>query len=196
MLDIDKEFLEPKRSLATTNEEMFMLLALSASSNSKDPSTQVGACCVSEDGKVLSIGRNCVPPLWDEDEFPWGTKKEYGIKNNKYPYIIHAEMDGTTNYKGSLSDFKNGTLYVTLFPCTNCSKLIASLGIKRLVYLNARKDCEDFICSSILLNRSNIECVDFRELYENPIEKVELDMNADEKGNVKIMRYGKPLRIA
>ena len=62
--------------------------------------------------------------------------------------------------------------------------------------MNARKDCDDFICSNVLLNRSNVECVDFRELYENPIEKVELDIDADEKSNVKIMRYRKPLSNA
>ena len=189
MFDIDKECLEQKRSEATTKEEMYMLLALSAASNSKDPSTQVGACYVSEDGQVLSVGCNSVPPLWDENEFPWGTKEEYGMKNNKYTYIIHAEMNGSMNYRGSLKDFENGTLYVTLFPCTNCAKLIASLKIKKLVYLNARVN-DDYECANILLSRSNIECIDFRSEY-NTVKKLELDVDANEKNNIKIMRYRK-----
>lgn len=187
MFDIDKEFIEPKRVEATTNEEMYMLLALSAASNSKDPSTQVGACYVSRDGKVLSVGCNQVPPLWNEDEFPWGTKEEYGAKNNKYTYIIHAEMAGISNSSGLINDYKDATLYVTLFPCTSCAKLIASFGIKKIVYLNARTDCDDYIYSSILLSKSNIECVDFKKLNTS-FHKVELNMNEDEKNNIKIKR--------
>ena len=189
MFDIDKECIEEKRENTTTKEEMYMLLALSAASNSKDPSTQVGACYVSADGKVISVGCNSVPPLWDEDNFPWGTKEEYGMKNNKYTYIIHAEMAGATNCKCSLKDFENGTLYVTLFPCTNCAKLIASLGIKRVVYLNARIN-KDFECANILLNKSNIECIDFKSEY-NSVKECKLDMDADEKNNIKIIKYSK-----
>lgn len=184
--DIDRECLEEKRKETTTKEEIYMMCALSAASNSKDPSTQVGACYVSKEGKLLSIGCNQVPPLWNEDEFPWGTKEEYGMKNNKYTYVIHAEMSAATNYTGSINEFKDSTLYVTLFPCTNCAKLIASLGVKKVVYLNARKNCDDFICASILLNKSNVECVDFKKLYN--LDNIELDFTENEKNNVKIKR--------
>ncbi len=192
MFDIDEEFLEHKRETATTIDEMYMLCALSAASNSLDPSTQVGACYVSETGKLISIGCNKVPPHWNIDRFPWGTKREYGLKNNKYTYIIHAEMDGVANSASAIKDFANSTLYVTLFPCTNCAKLIASLGVKRVVYLNSRMN-EDFECANILLSKSNVEVVDFKTLNNNLIQKFELDMNEDEKNNIKINRLKKTL---
>lgn len=183
--DIDKEYLEPKREIATSIEESYMLHALAAASNSKDPSTQVGACYVSEDGRLLSVGCNHAPKNWNEDEYPWGTKPEYGLKNNKYTYVIHAEMAGMGNYSGPVKDFKNSTLYVTLFPCTNCSKLISELGVKRLVYLNARKN-EDYVYSCILLNRAGVELIDFKEVYPN-LHGVELDLKEDEKNNIRIL---------
>lgn len=187
MYDIDKECLEYKRVLSTNKDEMYMLMAMSAATNSKDPATQVGACYVSADGDLLSVGCNGTPNYWDENEFPWGTKKEYGMKNLKYTYVIHAEMDGATNYRGSLKDFEGGTLYMTLFPCTNCAKLISSLKIKKLVYLNAREDCEDFICANILLKKSHVECVKFIDVVDK-LQSVEFDTNGDEKTSIKIKK--------
>lgn len=192
--DIDKEYLEPKRKEFTTIEETYMLHALVAASNSKDPSTQVGACYVSEDGRLLSVGCNHAPRNWNEDEYPWGTKEEYGAKNNKYTYVIHAEMAGMGNYMGSVKDFKNSTLYVTLFPCTNCAKLISELGVKRIVYLNARKNVDEFIYSSILLNRAGIECIDFHE-HCNNLEKVELDLTQNEKSNIHIVKKSDAIKL-
>ena len=191
IIDIDKKYLEPKRSNTTRNEEIYMLLALAAASGSKDPATQVGACYVSEDGKVLSVGCNIAP--WNDDDFPWGKNKEHGIINTKYPYVIHAELSAASNYNGSVKDFKNGTLYVTLFPCTNCAKIIASLGIKKLVYLNVRDNCDEYYCASILLRRSNVKCINFKTMFDNPIQSMEFDMNANEKENIKIIRKQKVL---
>ena len=168
-----------------SKEEMYMLLAMSVASNSKDPSTQVGACYVSCDGKVLSVGCNCIPDLWNKIDFPWESDKELELKNTKYPYIIHAEMSAMSNYKGQIKDFENGTLYVNLFPCVNCAKLITSLKIKKVVYLNARENCEDFECANILFENSGIECIKFESLVSN----VTFDMNGDEKSFVKIKKY-------
>ena len=187
MFEIDKECLEPKRYLTTTKDEMYMLIAMAAATNSKDPATQVGSCYVGADGNLLSVGCNGAPNFWDEDEFPWGTKKEYGMKNLKYTYVIHAEMNGAHNYRGSLKDFEGGTLYMTLFPCTNCAKLISSLKIKKLVYLNAREDSDDFVCASILLQRSHVECVRFIDTVEK-LKSVEFDTDGDEKSSIKIKK--------
>lgn len=176
MLDLNK---------VLSKEEMYMLLAMSAATNSKDPSTQVGACYVSCDGKVLSVGCNKAPDLWNENNFPWGSNKELGIKNTKYPYVIHAEMAAMSNYKGQLKDFENGTLYINLFPCINCAKLIVSLKIKKVVYLNARENCEDFECANILFENSGVECIKFENLVKQ-INNVTFDMNGDEKSCIKI----------
>lgn len=186
MFKLDDEFIKSGRSEFLTKEEVYMLHAMTAALNSEDPSTQVGVCYVSEDGKVLSVGCNSIPPYWSSP-FPWGSDEKNGIKNTKYPYVIHAEMEGMTNYKGSVDNFKDGTLYVTLFPCTNCAKLIASLKIKRLVYLNAREDGDDYECANILFEKSGIECVKFIDVV-NSVKSVELDTDGDEKSFVKIRK--------
>ena len=186
--ELNEDFLEPKREVFVSQEELYMLHAMTAASNSKDPSTQVGACYVGQDGRILSIGCNQVPRNWDEDFFPWGTKKEYGMQNNKYTYVVHAEMGGSLNYGGSLKDFEGSTLYVTLFPCSNCAKVIATLGVKKVVYLNARTDNEDYICSRTLLNYCGIECISFRELDNNSLEFVQLDVNKDEKNFISMKK--------
>ena len=186
MFNLNEEFIEPGRSDCVTKEEMHMLLAMASAASSEDPSTQVGACYVSEDGNVLSIGCNSIPPLW-ESKFPWGSKEQYGLKNTKYPYVIHAEMNGAANYRGSIKDFEGGTLYITLFPCTNCAKVISSLKIKKLVYLNAREDCEDYEYANILLKNCNIECIRFIDLIDS-VKSVELDTDGDEKSYIKIKK--------
>lgn len=186
MFEINDEFIKPGRRDFLTKEDTYMLHAMAAALNSEDPSTQVGACYVSEDGNVLSVGCNSIPPYWSSP-FPWGSDEKNGIKNTKYPYVIHAEMEGMTNYKGSVDNFKDGTLYVTLFPCTNCAKLIASLKIKKLVYLNARENCDDYECAKILLNESNVECVKFIDIVDS-VKGVELDTDGDEKSFVKIRK--------
>ena len=186
--EIDNECIEPKRDIYTTLEETYMAIALAAKLNSKDPSTQVGVCYVAENGRVLSVGCNQVPNGWDEDKFPWGTKPEYSFKNNKYTYIIHAEMAGMTSSYASVNDFHNSTIYTTLFPCTNCAKLIASLGVKRVVYLHARTNCDDYVSSRILLNNANVECVDFKELTGNQLEGIDIDFNENEKNVTRIRK--------
>ena len=190
MFKIDKEFLEPKREVSTNLDEMFMAIAYAAASNSVDPSTQVGSCYVSKDNKVLSVGRNGAPSGWDEDEFPWGTKKEYGIKNMKYTYVEHAEMNGLTNYVGSKREFEGGTIYVTLFPCTQCAKLIASLGVKKVRYDEARENCDDYECACILLDKAGIEYIRFSELTNNNADGIDISFSVGEKEGIKIRKRG------
>ena len=189
MFSIDEECLEPKRDNPITDDIAYMAQAFAVSMRSYDPSTQVGSCYVDEDGKLLSVGCNQVPPGWDIDRFPWGTKEEYGTKNSKYTYIIHSEVAASHNYDGSLKNFRGGTLYVTLFPCTNCAKEIALLGIKRVVYLNARENCDDFEYANILLQEVGVECVRFRDIVDS-IEGIEIDFTADEKNVIKIRKRG------
>ena len=189
MFSVDEECLEPKREDTVTSDVAFMAQAFAVSMRSYDPSTQVGSCYVDKEGKLLSVGCNQVPPGWDVDRFPWGTKKEYGKKNLKYTYIVHSEVVASHNYNGSLKDFKGGTLYVTLFPCTNCAKEIALLGIKRVIYLNARTDCEDYECANILLQEVGVECVRFSDLVGS-IDGIGIDFTADEKNVIKIKKRG------
>jgi dCMP deaminase len=97
---------------------------------SKDPSTQVGACIVSEDNKILSMGYNGFPCGCSDDEFPWDREGEE--LDTKYPYVTHGELNAILNYRGG--SLENTKLYVSLFPCNECAKAIIQAGIKTVVY--------------------------------------------------------------
>lgn len=113
-------------------DEYFMGVALLASQRSKDPSTQVGACLVDTQNRILSTGYNGFPQGCSDDDFPWNRDDNDG--ENKYPYVVHAELNAILNTRGkSLQDSK---LYVALFPCNECAKAIIQAGIKEVVYLS------------------------------------------------------------
>ena len=139
-------------------EQYFMGVALLSSKRSKDPATQVGACIVNEDKKIIGIGYNGFPIGISDDEFPWG-KNDSNPLNNKYPYVVHAEPNAILN---STSSLKGSTLYVTLFPCNECTKLIIQSGIKHIVYLNNKyKDTDSIIASRKMLDAAG---VDYRQM--------------------------------
>lgn len=97
---------------------------------SKDPNTQVGACIVSKDNKILSMGYNGLPRGCSDDEFPWC--REGDPLDNKYMYTAHSELNAILNYRGG--SLENAKLYVTLFPCNECAKAIIQAGITTVVY--------------------------------------------------------------
>ena len=113
-------------------DEYFMGIALLSAKRSKDPSTQVGACIVDEDNKVVSIGYNGMPRQLDESKLTW--EKGEGL-NSKYLYVCHAEFNAILNIRNG-SSLKGCTLYVTLFPCNECAKAIIQTGIKKIIYLS------------------------------------------------------------
>lgn len=112
-------------------DEYFMGVALLSSLRSKDPVTKVGACIVNADKRIIGIGYNGFPVGCSDEEFPWG-KTDADILNTKYPYVVHAEPNAILN---STSSLKGATMYVTLFPCNECAKLIIQSGIKKVVYM-------------------------------------------------------------
>jgi dCMP deaminase len=76
------------------------------------------------------MGYNGLPNGCSDDEFPWAREGE--SYDTKYFYVTHAEMNAILNYRGgSLEGCK---LYVTLFPCNECTKAIIQCGIKTVVY--------------------------------------------------------------
>ena len=110
-----------------------MGVAVLSGKRSKDPSTQVGACIVSEDNKILSMGYNGFPMGCSDDEFPWGRENEEDDPyNTKYFYSAHSELNAILNYRGG--SLEGSKLYVTLFPCNECAKAIIQAGIKTVVY--------------------------------------------------------------
>lgn len=111
-------------------DEYFMGMAKLSSLRSKDPNTKVGACIVDSDHKVVSNGYNGMPRGIDETKISW--EKGEGL-NSKYLYVCHAEFNAILNTRNG-SALKGCTLYVTLFPCNECTKAIIQSGIKEVVY--------------------------------------------------------------
>ena len=76
-------------------DEYFMGVAMLTGMRSKDPNTQVGACIVSADHKILSMGYNGLPRGCSDDEFPWG--REGAPLENKYLFTTHSELNAILN---------------------------------------------------------------------------------------------------
>ena len=112
-----------KRSDYISWDEYFMGVAHLSGMRSKDPNTQVGACIVSPDNKILSMGYNGFPKGCSDDEFPWERENDNDRNLTKYPFVTHRG--------GSLEGTK---LYVSLFPCNECAKAIIQAGIRTVVY--------------------------------------------------------------
>lgn len=119
-----------KREDYITWDEYFMGVAMLSGMRSKDPSTQVGACIVSGDNKILSMGYNGFPNGCSDDEFPWDREGE--DLDIKYLYSTHSELNAILNYRGG--SLENAKLYVSLFPCNECAKAIIQSGIKTIIY--------------------------------------------------------------
>lgn len=112
-------------------DEYFMGIAQLSGMRSKDPHTQVGACIVSSDNKILSMGYNGFPTGCSDEEFPWDREGEQ-LLETKYPFVTHGEMNAILNYRGG--SLEGTKLYVSLFPCNECTKAIIQAGIKTIVY--------------------------------------------------------------
>ena len=116
-------------------DEYFMAVAKLAGMRSKDPNTQVGACIVSEDNKILSMGYNGFPRGCSDDEFPWAREGE--MLDTKYVYTVHSELNAILNFRGG--SLEGAKLYVSLFPCNECAKAIIQSGIRTVIY-----DCDKY----------------------------------------------------
>lgn len=131
----------------------FMGIAQLSSKRSKDPKTQVGACIVSPDNKIVGIGYNGFPKGISDDIFPW--KDQGDFLETKYPYVVHAEANAILNASQNLEDCK---LFVTLFPCNECTKLIIQSGIKELIYVSNKDEGKDFqIASRKMLEKAQVK---------------------------------------
>lgn len=109
-----------------------MGIALLSALRSKDPNTQVGACIVGKNNKIVGIGYNGFPVGCNDDDFPWERTADK-MNDTKYPYVVHAEANAILN---STKDLHGARLYVGLFPCNECAKLIIQSGITEIIYLS------------------------------------------------------------
>lgn len=119
---------------ATLNwDEYFMLQAMMASLRSKDPNTKVGCVFVDDDNHQVSMGYNGFVAGVNEADLPWGKVSTVPFEYQKYAYVVHSEANAILHAKTSL---RGTRLYVTLFPCHDCAKMIATSGIKEVIYLS------------------------------------------------------------
>ena len=136
-------------------DEYFMGVALLSEMRSKDPGTQVGACIVSQDNKILSMGYNGFPKGCDDDDFPWARTAETA-NETKYPFVTHAELNAILNYRGG--SLEGAKIYVALFPCNECAKAIIQSGIKELIYLSDKyHDTHASIASRRMFNMTGVK---------------------------------------
>ncbi|XP_029082276.1 deoxycytidylate deaminase isoform X1 [Monodon monoceros] len=113
--------------------EYFMAVAFLSAQRSKDPNSQVGACIVNAENKIVGIGYNGMPNGCSDDLLPWRRTAE-SILDTKYPYVCHAELNAIMNKNSA--DVKGCTMYVALFPCNECAKLIIQAGIKEVIFMS------------------------------------------------------------
>ena len=77
-------------------DDYFMSVAFLSAQRSKDPSTQVGACIVNKDKRIVGIGYNGFPRGCHDDQLPWAREHEDPLQT-KYPFVCHAEMNAILN---------------------------------------------------------------------------------------------------
>ena len=142
-----------KRTNYISWDTYFMGVAYLSSLRSKDDSSQVGACIVNQKNRIIGIGYNGLPVGCDDDEFPW--EREGDFLNTKYPYVVHAEPNAILNATVPLD---NSKIYVTLFPCNECAKLIIQSGIKEIIFLSDKYEgTETDIASKRMLKAAGIK---------------------------------------
>ena len=142
-----------KKSNNISWDEYFMGVAMISGLRSKDPNTQVGACIVNQEKKIVGVGYNGFPTGCSDDEFPWG--KEGGFLETKYAYVCHAELNAILN---AINSTKDCAIYVGLFPCHECAKSIIQSGIREIIYLSDKYEGTDSdIASKKMLDASGIK---------------------------------------
>ncbi len=148
-----------KRTDYISWDEYFMGIALLSAQRSKDNSTQVGACIVNDEKRIVAVGYNGMPRGCDDDEMPWERSGETTL-DTKYPFVCHAELNAILN--SNIRNLKDCTLYVTLYPCNECAKAIIQSGIRRVVYKqNKYADTESVKASVLLFSKCGITVEEF-----------------------------------
>ncbi len=148
-----------KRTDYISWDEYFMAIALLSGLRSKDPNTQVGACVANAQNKIVGVGYNGFPIGCSDDDLPWAREGKY--LNTKYPYVCHAELNAVLN---SISfDLRDCRIYVALFPCNECTKVIIQAGIREIVYLSDKyRETDSVLASKVMLEKSNTSFRRFR----------------------------------
>ena len=127
-------------------KKMFVEIAKVVAQRSADPHTQVGAVLV-KNNCVIGVGYNGEPKGFHFD-FDWNSPE-------KYPYVIHAEMNAISNANRNGVDCNGADIYLTMSPCHDCIKLLIQHGIKNVYYLKEYKDID--LTKKIVENTDSIQ---------------------------------------
>ncbi len=153
-------------------DEYFMGVALLSSMRSKDPNTQVGACIVNDDNRIVSVGYNGFPRGCSDESFPWERSGE-NPNDTKYPFVCHAELNAILNSNGI--GLKNTRIYVALFPCNECAKSIIQAGIKEVIYISDKyANTDGAKASRMMLESAGIKLTQFKSN-----KKIEIDFDSE-----------------
>ena len=163
-----------KRSDYINWDEYFMGIALLTAMRSKDPNSQVGACIVSPENKILSLGYNGMPMGCSDDEMPW--EREGAPLDTKYMYVCHAELNAILN--SAHNNLKGARVYVTLFPCNECAKAIIQSGVKEVYYLSDKyADTLATMASKRMMDSAGVRYIQMR----TEIKSITLDFTPEEE---------------
>uniref|UniRef100_A0A8C0N550 Deoxycytidylate deaminase n=2 Tax=Canis lupus familiaris TaxID=9615 RepID=A0A8C0N550_CANLF len=162
--------------------EYFMAVAFLAAQRSKDPNSQVGACIVNAENKIVGIGYNGMPNGCSDDHLPWERTAASKL-DTKYPYVCHAELNAIMNKNSA--DVKGCTMYVALFPCNECAKLIIQAGIKEVIFMSDKyHDSDEMTAARLLFDMAGVafrkftpKCskivIDFDSINNMPSQKLQ-----------------------
>ncbi|MDE7121606.1 MAG: dCMP deaminase family protein [Oscillospiraceae bacterium] len=147
----------------------FMGIALLSAQRSKDSNTQVGACIVNQEKRIVSVGYNGMPTGCPDDAMPWEREGEF--LQTKYPFVCHAELNAILN--SASVNLRDCTLYVTLFPCNECAKAIIQSGIRHVIYLeNKYAESDGVKASEMMFRLSGVKT----ELYQKNEQEINFSL--------------------
>ncbi|KAL1782906.1 Deoxycytidylate deaminase [Sigmodon hispidus] len=161
--------------------EYFMAVAFLSAQRSKDPSSQVGACIENPENKIVGIGYNGMPNGYSDDLLPWRRTAENKM-DTKYPYVCHAELNAIMNKNSA--DAKGCSMYVALFPCNECAKLIIQAGIKEVIFMSDKyHESEETTAARLMFKLAGVTfrkftpkyskiVIDFDSINSRPCQKL------------------------
>ena len=138
-------------------DEYFMGVAMLSAMRSKDPNSQIGACIINEKNHIVATGYNGFPIGCSDDNLPWA--REGDKLDTKYIYVVHAEANAITNSTVSLNGCK---IYLALYPCNECAKLIIQSGIKEVIYMSDKyAHLDEYVASKKMLSMAGVRTRQF-----------------------------------
>jgi dCMP deaminase len=150
-------------------DETFVLMSDLIAMRSKDPSTQVGACIVNDENVVVGLGYNGFPRGCHDDNLPWCREGE--TLESKYAYVVHAEANAIMNANDNVAGCR---IYVNLFPCNECAKMIIQSGIKEVIYVSDKyADVDIFKVAKKILDASGVMMRQYKPQNEIKLKKLD-----------------------